>query len=90
MTEGNGFLLDRGSRPRRQKAIRRNSSTEDENQKKVALLVFLNGRYRIALGSARLGSARIAGGDASVQKTALLDNTGTRTVWAHGRVGHPT
>ena len=85
MTEGNGFLLDRGSRPRRQKPIKRNSSTEDENQRGVALLVFLDGRSRIAVGTARI--AYIA---TTAHGTAPVDNAGTKTVWAYGRMDHRT
>ena len=85
MTEGNGFLLDRRSRPRRQKPIRRNSSTADEDQREVALLVFRNGRYRIAIGS-----PRIMGIVSTAHGTAPVDNAGTKTVWAYGRMDHRT
>ena len=45
VTGGSGFLLDRGSRSQRQNPIKRNDRTEDESQREVALLNFLNGRY---------------------------------------------
>ena len=72
MTAGNGFLLDRKAAPEGKSQLKRNSSTEDENQKRVALLVFRNGRYRIAPGSARRTRAALP-----APETAPFDNAGT-------------
>ncbi len=88
MTGGNGFLLDRGSRPRRQKPIRRNSSTEDEDQNQVALLVFPERTvsHRSRLG--RCAPRRITNATIRAQEAAPLDNAGTRMVGARDRVDH--
>ena len=51
----------------------------------MALLVFLNGRYRIAIGSARITNIV-----APAHETAPVDNAGTKTVWAYGQMDHRT
>ena len=57
--------------PEGRSQLKRNSQQEDENQNRVALLFFQDGRSRIVVGSARITSAAV-----TAQETAPFDNAG--------------